>query len=346
LQFAGVSADRGDDMRRSLALAGLLLLAFSPTALASSAGGATYPTGSSGGTQFGAASTSRPTVAGFTVPKTVRAPRLPVVRFRIDETGARAVRVRIAVLPLGAGAAGPQSIELGRQVAGRVRTVAWPRGTELPAGRYLVRLHAVDDAGHTLVRPAYASGRATLTVLAAKKQRPKKTATPKPATPAPASTPAGPAAPTAPVTPAATTTAGVFPVQAPHTYGDPFGTPRPGHSHQGQDVLAAEGSQVVAPTAGTITSNSYQAAAAGYYVVMHAADGRDFFFAHCQANSFGQTQGATVAAGAPLCRLGHTGDATGPHLHFEIWVGGWHVGNGAPIDPLPQLKAWDTPAAR
>jgi murein DD-endopeptidase MepM/ murein hydrolase activator NlpD len=342
LQFAGLSADRGVDMRRSLALAVLLLLAFAPTALASSAGGATYPTGSSGGTQFGAASTSRPTVARFTVPRTVRAPKLPVVRFRVNETGARAVRVRVAVLPLGPGAAGPLSIELGRQVTGHVRTVSWPRGTKLPAGRYLVRLHAVDDAGHTLVRPAYASGRATLTVLKAKKKKaapaPKPAATP---APAPASTPAGP---TAPVTPTAGTTPGVFPVQAAHSYGDPFGTPRPGYSHQGQDVLAAEGSQVVAPTAGTITSNSYQASAAGYYVVEHATDGRDFFFAHCQANSFGQAQGATVAAGAPICRVGHTGDATGPHLHFEIWVGGWHVGNGAPIDPLPQLKAWDTSA--
>jgi murein DD-endopeptidase MepM/ murein hydrolase activator NlpD len=90
-----------------------------------------------------------------------------------------------------------------------------------------------------------------------------------------------------------------------------------------------------------VTQTSFQAAAAGYYVAMHATDGRDFFFAHCQADSFAVQAGATVAAGAPLCRLGHTGDATGPHLHLEMWVGGWRVNNGAPVDPLPQLKAWD-----
>jgi murein DD-endopeptidase MepM/ murein hydrolase activator NlpD len=328
-------------MRRSLALATLLLAVPVPTA-AASAGGTTYPPATSGGgTSYGAASTSRPTVARFAVPARVRVPRLPAVRFRIDEAGAGAVRARIAVLPLGAGAAAPLSIELGRQATGRVLTVRWPRGTRLPKGRYLVRLHAVDDAGHTLVRPAYASGRATLTVLAARKKKVAKKPAPAAAKPAPSAPVPGPSAPAAPVTPASPTTAGVFPVAAAHTYGDGFGVGRVGHTHQGVDVLAAEGAPVVAPVAGTVTSTSYQAGAAGYYVTMKAADGRDMFFAHCQAGSFAVTQDAAVAAGAPLCRVGHTGDATGPHLHFEIWVGGWHVGDGAPIDPLAQLKAWD-----
>jgi biotin carboxyl carrier protein len=324
-------------MRRSFALAALLLAV--PAPAGASAGGTGYPTGSSGGTAYGAASTSRPTVARFSVPARVRAPKLPTVRFRIDEAGASTVRVRVAVLPLGADASGPLSIELGRQATGRAQVVQWPRATRLPSGRYLVRLHAVDDAGHTLVRPAYASGRATLTVVAAVVQQAKPVAQP---APAPASTAPVPG-PSVPPTVAAPvgTTAGLFPVQAAHTYGDLFGAARPGYRHQGVDVLATEGSQIVAPTSGTITQTSYQAAAAGYYVAMHAADGRDFFFAHCQADSFGIKQGDAVLAGAPLCRLGHTGDATGPHLHFEIWVGGWHVGNGAPMDPLAQLKAWD-----
>ena len=49
--------------------------------------------------------------------------------------------------------------------------------------------------------------------------------------------------------------------------------------------------------------------------------------------------GQTVAAGTILARVGATGSATGPHLHFEIWVGGWQ--QGSPIDPLAQLKAWE-----
>jgi murein DD-endopeptidase MepM/ murein hydrolase activator NlpD len=75
---------------------------------------------------------------------------------------------------------------------------------------------------------------------------------------------------------------------------------------------------------------------------MDAADGRSFFFAHCQKDTFAVTVGQAVAAGQQLCRVGHTGDASGPHLHFEIWLGGWRRDKtSAPVDPLPQLQAWD-----
>ena len=121
-----------------------------------------------------------------------------------------------------------------------------------------MRLHAVDDLGRTLVRQAHASGRATLTVLPAPKPKPKSAPVTKPApaaaapAPAPAATPPAPASPT----PAAGS-GGAFPVAGPHTYGDVFGAPRKGYTHQGQDVLAAEGTPIVAPLAGTITVAAY-----------------------------------------------------------------------------------------
>ena len=330
-------------MRSALALIVLLLPVSSAAA---STGGAAYPD-AVGGASYGAPSTSPPTVARFSVASRVREGHMPRVRFRVDEPGAVGVRVRIAILPLG-GKAAPLNVQIGRMSVGRLHTAHWPRGTRLRAGRYLMRLHAVDDLGRPLVRVAHASGRATLTVLPRPRPKPKpkkRKPAPKPA-PAPAPTPPPAPAPSSPSTatppgPSAPVGAGVFPVVGAHSYGDGFGAARAGYKHQGQDILVAEGTQVVAPVAGTISSTAYQANAAGYYVVLHATDGRDMFFAHCQANSFAVAQGATVAAGAPLCRAGHTGDATGPHLHFEIWVGGWHVGAGAPVDPLPQLKAWE-----
>ena len=88
-----------------------------------------------------------------------------------------------------------------------------------------------------------------------------------------------------------------------------------------------------------------QPLAAGWYVVLHTVDGRDMFFAHCQEGSIPVAPGAVVAAGQPICLVGHTGDATGPHLHFEIWVGGWRVNAASHfIDPLPDLLAWDPTA--
>ncbi|HEX5307671.1 MAG TPA: M23 family metallopeptidase [Solirubrobacteraceae bacterium] len=160
----------------------------------------------------------------------------------------------------------------------------------------------------------------------------------KPSPPSAAPTPSG--APN----PAQTVAQGaVFPVRGPHSFGGPenrFGAGRVGHIHQGQDVLASEGLEVLAPLSGTIITTGYQAGAAGWYVAEQAGDGLSFFYAHCQAGSVAVKAQQSVRAGQRLCLVGQTGDATGPHLHFEIWVGGWHVGNGYPVDPLPYLEAW------
>jgi len=147
----------------------------------------------------------------------------------------------------------------------------------------------------------------------------------------------------APVTPASPTVAGVFPVLGPYTFGGPdarFGAGRTGHIHQGQDVVAASGQGIVAPLTGTIVWQADQPGGAGIYLVEHGSDGRDYVFMHLLKGSVLVAPGATVRAGERIARVGATGDATGPHLHFEIWVGGWQVRGGAPIDPLPQLKRW------
>jgi murein DD-endopeptidase MepM/ murein hydrolase activator NlpD len=260
----------------------------------------------------------RPVAGLLAVPASVVSGTTPKIVVRIDEPGVRHVTARVVVLRT-PGNDPVARIALGRVGTGRSVRVPWPKGVALAAGSYLVRLHAKDPSNHVLERRAHAAGRATMTV-----------------------TPVPVVATVTPPTLAPPTTAGVFPVAGAHTYGDTFGAPRKGYAHQGQDVLGAEGTPIVAPTSGTITVTSYQAGAAGYYVVEQATDGRSFFFAHCQQDSFGVAAGAVVAAGAPLCRLGHTGDASGPHLHFEIWEDGWRTGSAShPVDPLPQLQAWD-----
>ena len=88
-------------------------------------------------------------------------------------------------------------------------------------------------------------------------------------------------------------------------------------------------------------STAYQASGAGYYVVLHGEDGRDLVFMHLQAGSIPVTKAAPVAAAQLLGRVGTTGTASGPHLHFEIWPDGWWASPASrPIDPLPDLMAW------
>lgn len=155
----------------------------------------------------------------------------------------------------------------------------------------------------------------------------------KPKTPRAQGTPAAPTIQTVP---------GVFPVNGPFTFGGDdarFGTPRNGHTHQGQDVVASSATPIVAPVAGTILWKANQPGGAGIYLILHT-DTRDYAFMHIKRGTVQVKIGDAVAPGQQLAQVGATGDATGPHLHFEIWVGGWYVAGGMPVDPLPQLQRW------
>lgn len=296
-------------------------------------GGARYvPPSESGGAGVDVAIgplDERPIAALLAVaPRRVRPGKLPVVRFRVRQRGVEDVVVRVRVYRAATRHSARRlklDVPLGLVAVGHTKTVAWPQGTTLGAGRYVVSLHASDPTGRTLARRPPRIGQSTLTVLA-----------PPPPAPAPPPTPAPAPAPVP-----APTTSGVFPVAGPYSFGGEdarFGAGRKGHRHQGQDVMAAAGTTVVAPEAGTIVAVDFQKGGAGYYVTERGASGHDFFFAHFQKGSTAVALGQAVAAGTPLGRVGATGDASGAHLHFEIWEGGWQAGH--PIDPLLQLKTW------
>ena len=282
---------------------------------------------------------ARPVLAAFSVPVLANVGRPPRVALRIDEPGVASVDVRVTVIALPTHRAVIVA-SLGWVHTGRTITVTWPAGATLAAGGYQVSVSAHDHRRTTLLRGAHSPGVASLTVDAPA-QTPAK---------APSSAAATTTTTPAPVeagvpTPAQTVADGaVFPVAGPHNFGGPenvFGAPRNGYLHQGQDVLTAEGTPVLAPLAGTILTTSYQEGGAGYYAVEQTTIGFDFMFAHCQAASLAVATGQAVTAGQMLCRAGQTGDATAPHLDFEIWVGGWQAASGHPINPLAYLEAWE-----
>ena len=309
----------------------VLLVAVAATVLAptapASAGGTPGPA-RNGGTAYGSAlpkPDKRPvaTRLQLTPRRVIAASKPPQISSRVRQRGVKKVKARIAVLRM------PRNKKLTGIALGWVRTsrtvkVRWPCAIALRAGRYLVRLHASDSRGHTLRRSAKRPGRAVIVVI-----RPPAPAPAPPAgLPAPGVSPGGP---------------GVFPVAGAFDFGGPdarFGAGRTGHVHEGQDIMAASGTPVVAPYAGTVSSASYQSGGAGEYVVLDAVDGRDYFFAHCVRGSTAVRERQAVARGQHLCAVGATGTASGPHLHFEIWNVGWRVPGGYPVDPLAELRAW------
>lgn len=289
----------------------------------------------SGGSQSGvstASSAPHPVVTSLTAPTTSVPGRPPRVTYRIDEPGATRVDLTVAVHDLTTRKAAVVA-QMGWVRTARTTAVVWPHGATLAAGTYHVSISAHDRYDHNLARTAHSSGVATLTVAAP--------------TPAPVATsPAAPAVEVGVPTPAQTVADGaVFPVQGTHNFGNAenrYGAPRAGYFHEGQDVLTAEGTPVVAPLGGTISSTSYQASGAGYYIVEHTGIGFDFMYAHCKAATTVVSAGQTVSPGSAICQAGQTGDATAPHLHFEMWVDGWHESSAShSIDPLPYLEAWE-----
>jgi murein DD-endopeptidase MepM/ murein hydrolase activator NlpD len=134
-----------------------------------------------------------------------------------------------------------------------------------------------------------------------------------------------------------------FPILGPHDFGGAggrFGAGRAGHTHEGQDVMAACGTPLVAARGGVVQYSGYQSLAGNYLVIDGKGTGFDTAYMHLLEPSPLQ-EGMTVRTGEPIGVVGQTGDATACHLHFEMWTApGWYEG-GSPIDPLPFLERWD-----
>jgi murein DD-endopeptidase MepM/ murein hydrolase activator NlpD len=287
-----------------------------------------------GGVEYGALLIRGPILSELSVPSAVAAGKLPRVSLRVEESGVGTVNAKLQVLS-STSHKPALTLNLGWIHTKRSVLVHWPKGATLPAGTYEISVSARDHNGKPLTHAAHISTQASFQISA--------TLTPK-ITPPPAPVSVAPS-PIGTPTPAETVTEGaIFPVGGAHNFGGPenrFGAQREGHIHQGQDVLASEGTPVLSPLAGTILTTDYQAGGAGYYAVEQTSVGFDFMFAHCEANSFAVNTGQAISAGQLLCKVGQTGDATAPHLHFEMWVGGWQAKGGQPIDPLPYLQAWE-----
>lgn len=94
-------------------------------------------------------------------------------------------------------------------------------------------------------------------------------------------------------------------------------------SHTGTDIACAEGTPILAAADGVITvANGLDSwgGSYGYYIQINHGGGLETLYAHC--SSICVTTGQQVQAGQVIGYVGHTGRATGSHLHLEAHVNG------------------------
>jgi murein DD-endopeptidase MepM/ murein hydrolase activator NlpD len=312
-------------MRRALSICALVLC-FAPPAAHAQSGGAAAP-GESGGTEYGApiapvqkkprkkAPPVPPVATEFTVSPGTLVPEAALTfGWRVDG-GKGKVRIRIDLVKSGSRIVAKR-LTYGWKTTGKHYDRSWTPAGQLAPGSYVARIHAVDSAGRALLRSATASGKSRLQIIV----------------------------------PPVSVVDGVFPVQGAWTWGSDgggFGADRGDHSHQGQDISAAEGTPLVSPVAGSVFFRDFQKGGAGYYMVIRGEDGRDYVFMHLLEGSPLLEKGDVVAKGQQFAQVGNSGRSSGPHLHFEIWPDGWYSSKESkPIDPRPEMEAWaSSPAA-
>ena len=112
-------------------------------------------------------------------------------------------------------------------------------------------------------------------------------------------------------------------------YTDDFGGPR---QHGGIDMFVPTGTPVIAVKSGSVSYVPNEGAG-GNAIYLNGSDGNTYYYAH-QSSFAGGAR--SVSQGEILGYSGMTGNASAPHVHFEIRIGG---PNGGKIDPYPTLKS-------
>ena len=104
------------------------------------------------------------------------------------------------------------------------------------------------------------------------------------------------------------------------------------YGHPALDIALGEGNPVYAADTGTVTYAGWNTWGYGNLVVVNHGNGYETFYAHL--SGIGVVPGQIVYKGNVIGYSGDTGNSSGPHIHFEIRIGGnpddpcWYLGCG------------------
>jgi murein DD-endopeptidase MepM/ murein hydrolase activator NlpD len=103
------------------------------------------------------------------------------------------------------------------------------------------------------------------------------------------------------------------------------------YGHEAIDIAADYGSKVVAAAGGKVIFAGWKSNGGGYQVWI--SHGGNLYTTYNHMSAITVAHGQSVGRGQQVGRIGQSGWATGPHLHFEVWVGPVWSG-GKRVNPL------------
>lgn len=90
--------------------------------------------------------------------------------------------------------------------------------------------------------------------------------------------------------------------------------------HRGSDFPCPEGTDIYAAASGTVVVAEYHSSWGNYVKIEHVSGDVYTLYAHC--SQLLVRSGQVVTQGQVVAKSGNTGNSTGPHLHFELYLGG------------------------
>jgi murein DD-endopeptidase MepM/ murein hydrolase activator NlpD len=104
------------------------------------------------------------------------------------------------------------------------------------------------------------------------------------------------------------------------------------YGHYGVDIAASYGSSVVAGLAGTVVYAGWANTGCGYSVIIR--HGSNLYSMYCHNSSVSVSRGQFVSRRQQIARVGSSGWATGPHLHYAVSIGYPHESGSYFVNPL------------